>query len=86
MGELFSSGRIVDLILCVMVLEAMMIALLPGAKLRLVDLLALLLPGAFLLLALRAALVDADWRLVALLLSVAFVSHIVDVLRRLRQS
>lgn len=77
MAELFLTGRIVDLILGVMVIEAIIIG-------RRADIVAMLLPGACLLLALRAALVGADWTLIALLLAGSFLAHIVYVLRRLR--
>jgi hypothetical protein len=38
--------------------------------------------GAALLLALRAALTDADWRWMALALLAAFVTHLIDLYQR----
>ena len=85
MGSLFAGGWIVDLILAVMVLEGL--AALAwnrrtGGGQRPVDIAANLLAGAGLLLALRAALVDAWWGWVALGLTVALVGHLADFGRR----
>ena len=41
------------------------------------------LPGALLVLALRAALVGADWRWIALPLALSWPFHLIDVRRRL---
>jgi hypothetical protein len=85
MSELFSTGRIADLILALLVLEA--IALygwrrLTGGGIPLLDLLMNNIAGAGLLLALRAALTASNWTTIAGWLVVAFAAHIADVVRR----
>jgi hypothetical protein len=46
----------------------------------------MLLPGLFLLLALRAALVGEAWTRIAMLLALALVAHLGDLWRRMRVS
>ena len=87
MEALFASGRIVDLILALVAAEAVLIVVWrrrTGRGLRLPDAVSLLLPGAFLFLALRAALTAAPWTTTALWLVGAFAAHLVDVARRVR--
>ena len=82
--QLFSSGRVVDLILVVMVVEAAWLMTRPGfrsAAARL-DILVALAPGALILLALRAAMTGADWRWIALALAASFPAHMLDLQRR----
>lgn len=86
MGALFASGRIVDLILLLVLLEALALAAWarrsrsgPG----LAGLLPNLLAGAFLLLALRAALADAAWPWIAAALAGGLVAHLWDLSGRL---
>jgi hypothetical protein len=83
MEALFSSGRVVDVALCVMALEILAVGLLrrSGAAAR--EVAAAVLPGALLLLALRAALVGGPWTSVAAWLSAALVAHVFDLRRRL---
>ena len=78
MAELFASGRIVDLILLLMVVEAVVLI----AWVRRMDLLGNLVAGAALLLALRGALADIWWGWIALCLALALLAHIVDLWRR----
>ena len=80
MQSLFDSGRIVDFILLVMLVE--MAVLTATRRMRLPDVVFLMLPGACLLLALRGALVGAPWPMIAMALAASFVAHIVDVVRR----
>ena len=85
MSELFAGGRIVDLILGFMVLEA--IALVAyrrstGKGIARADLLANLFAGFFLLLALRGALMSAAWGWIAACLAAALVAHLADLRRR----
>jgi hypothetical protein len=80
MQELIGSGRIVDIILVVMLAE--MGVLLAMRRMGLVDLVVMMLPGACLLLALRAALVGAPWSYIAASLAASFVAHMIDVVRR----
>lgn len=81
MGTFFASGHAVDLVLVVMLAEAVYLKTrgwLAG------DIALLLLPGALMLLALRAALTDASWEWVALPLALSFPVHMLDVKRRIR--
>ena len=83
-AELFETGRIADLVLLVAVLEgaALMVApRLRGAMSR-IDVAALLLPGVFLILALRTEMTQAPDTMTAAFLAAAFVSHGVDLMRR----
>lgn len=86
---LFRSGRIADIVIAVMALEALGFALAARARSRnwsLGVMLTGLLPGVFLVLALRAALVQASTLWIALALSAALVSHLLDVRLRLTVS
>ena len=83
---MFRSGRMADIVIAVMVLEALGFAFAARARPRhwsLGVMLAGLLPGVFLVLALRAALVQASSLWIALALSAALVSHLLDVRLRL---
>lgn len=85
MTELFASGRIVDLILALMMLEgALLLAyrLRTGRGLAPADLAVNLLAGACLLLALRGALVGAGWGWIAICLAAALPAHLADLRRR----
>ena len=85
--SLFQSGRIVDLILVLMVVEAALLAVFryrTGRKPALGHFIGSLLAGAFLLLALRVALTDGSWRLIAALLGAALMSHLLDLSSRWR--
>jgi hypothetical protein len=77
---LIRSGHAVDLVLLVMLAEAVWLHVR-----RAVPLLALslaLLPGALILLAARAALTGAPWPLIALPLALSFPVHLWDLKRR----
>lgn len=86
MGELFASGRIVDLILALVAAEAGLALALRGRLKagRLGHLLAFLAAGAWLLLALRVALVQGWWGWVGLCLASAFVVHLITLGRQLK--
>lgn len=88
MAELFASGRLVDFILVVVVLEASVL-LWYWARARRgiapLDLLPNLCAGAFLLLALRATLTGDGWMIASLCLSAAGLAHLTDVYRRWRR-
>jgi hypothetical protein len=89
MQQFFDSGRIVDAIVLVMILEAIVLLAYrraTGRGLGFVDILSVLLPGACLLLALRAALRGEDWSAIALWLIAAFLLHLADIWRRVRAS
>jgi hypothetical protein len=79
---MFRSGRVADLVIGVMVLEALVFALAARSRSRgwsLGVMLTGLVPGLFLVLALRAALVQAPTHWIVLALSAALVSHLLDV-------
>lgn len=89
MAELFASGRIVDLIVAVMLVEAVALFVyhrMTGRGLDLPDILIVLVPGLCLLFALRAALTVQSWSVIALWLLAALVTHLADLWRRQRQS
>ena len=88
MADLFASGRLIDLILILVALEAAVLLLLwrqaqwgvaPG------DLLPNLCAGAFLLLALRATQGGAGWMIACGCLAAAGVAHLIDLGRRWRR-
>ena len=86
MAALFATGRIVDLILVLVVLEAAWLVLRhrrTGRGPAPADLLGNLLSGALLMLAVRGALVGAAWPWIALCLAGSFVAHLADLRRRL---
>lgn len=87
MAELFASGRIVDLIIALIVVEAAALVALRRTRRRgpdVASVIAMLVPGVFLLLALRAALTAAPWTTISLWLAAALVAHIADVAHRMR--
>lgn len=80
MDDLFASGRIVDLILALVVLEGLLLlALRRMHGIPMLPLMGNLLAGGCLLLALRGALVDAAWPWIALALFGALLAHLVDL-------
>ena len=88
MAELIQSGRIVDIILALMVIEAAVVCGFVFASRRQLPVVGLLLnlgAGAALLLALRAVATGADWRAAGIWLSVALLAHAGDLVLRLRR-
>jgi len=85
MEQLFASGRIIDLILVLMVLEYIGLWLYLGRSVAELGLMGYLLSGAFLLLALRVALADGGWMWIGAFLGAAFIVHLVDLRRRLAE-
>lgn len=81
MNEFFTSGTAIDLVLAVVAIEAIVLAI----WFRRIDLLVALLPGALLMLALRAALTGAGWEWVAILVTASLPAHLWDMRRRLSQ-
>ena len=82
---LFVDGKIADLVLAVMVVEALVfVALSRRAQsvLSLSSIFSALLPGFFLLLALRAVFVHAQWFWIALALTGALITHLIDMRMR----
>jgi hypothetical protein len=88
MAEWIASGQVVDLILVVMIAEAIGLFVLwrwRGAGIAPVPLLANLAAGACVMLALRAALTGASATTLAVLLSLSFAAHVVDLAVRWRR-
>jgi hypothetical protein len=85
MEEMFGSGRIVDLILGLIVLETaalMAYHKFTGGGIATTPLLTNMAAGSCLLLALRAALTGTHWRLIAVALGAAFAMHLLDLRSR----
>jgi len=84
----FQSGLVIDLILVLVLIEAVLLWLFrrrTGRGPSMAGLLPTLASGALLLLALRMALVEARWIWIAGPLSLALVAHIVDLGLRWRR-
>ena len=85
LSEWVRSGRIVDLILALVLLEALLLwawrARLP-ARPQGLDLIGVLAPGVCLLMALRGALTGAVWTVIAGWLAAALLPHLFDLARR----
>lgn len=97
MAALFDSGRIVEWILALILIEAVLLCAFAalgrrrkgwGSRLsgRLPGLLFNLAAGAFLLLALRAVLTGSDWMIAAAWLAMAGLAHVGDLVLRLGRS
>ena len=88
MADLFATGHVIDIILGLMLLEALASVLASERYRRASGMMALfcnLAAGAGLLLALRAAILHAAWPSIAVWLIVALVAHVGEVsLRWLR--
>lgn len=86
--HLFQSGRIVDLILLVVVIEIAVLALWPRLRggMNLIDVVSLTAPGVMLMLALRGVLTGAPYTMTAAMLAAAFVFHLWDITRRRRSA
>ena len=81
----FQSGRVADIVVAVMVLEALAliaIRVIKGRGFAVRYVISNLMAGLFLVLALRAALTGAAWPWIAASLSAAFVAHIADLALR----
>jgi len=88
MADLFASGRLVDLILVVVAIEAAALTLYWSRARRGVapfDLLPNLCAGLFLLLALRVTLAGAGWLMASACLAAAGLAHLTDLRRRWRK-
>ena len=77
---LFARGHAVDIVLAVIAAEALWLWFAP--RWRIADIAARLLPGALMLVALRAALTGAAWPLIALPLLASYPVHLLDLRRR----
>lgn len=88
MGEFVASGRIADLLLAVLLVEAALIHVhhrRTGRGVALADVGWFLLAGAALAVALRVALTGGPWPAIAAALAVAGVAHVADLARRWRR-
>ncbi len=80
MSGLLTSPHLIDLILLFTVVEAVVVV-----RLRILSpsgIARILLPGAFVMIALRAALADSAWPWVPLALAFALVAHLFDLFGR----
>jgi hypothetical protein len=82
-ATLVTSGRIADIVIAVMVIEA--VVLITIMRKPAVATLATLLPGAFMMLALRAALSGAGWEMIVLWISASLPAHLADLWLRTKQ-
>ncbi len=89
MAELIQSGRIADILLAILAIEALILGLVLRARSGearpeswTVRLAGLLLPGVMFVLALRLALTGAAWPWIALTLAGAGAAHAFDVWQR----
>ena len=80
MERLFAQGHAIDIVLAVMLAEAAW--LVAGRRVAIGAVAGMMLPGALILLAARAALTGSDWGLVALPLAASFPAHLAEVARR----
>ncbi len=80
MSALFASGRAVDIVLAVMLVEV--VVLIARRRQAATTVALAFLPGALILLAARAALTGAGWPVVAAWLAASFPAHLADVRRR----
>jgi len=87
MESLFASGRIADIALVVMAAEAVILYVviaLRGDAIRYRALVANLAAGACLVIAVRLALVGANWQWIAIALAASLLAHSTDLALRLR--
>ena len=80
MAWLFASGHAVDIVLMVMLGEA--VWLLTRGGWRSLDVALCIMPGALMLLGLRATLTGMGWQWTALFLALSFPVHLADLRRR----
>jgi hypothetical protein len=88
MADLFVSGRLIDLVLAVVIIEAAVLIVVWRRSRRGIapsDLLPNLCAGAFLLLALRATLAGGGWMIASTCLAAAGLAHLIDLYRRWRR-
>ena len=80
MESFFTSGHAVDLVLAVMLVEATILIMIK--RRTPITVLLTILPGAVMMLALRAALTGAGWQWVAIWLTVSLPLHLADLRHR----
>lgn len=87
MSEFFASGRVIDLVLVVVVIEVIALSVWPRLRgsMSLVDVASLIAPGVMLMLVIRNEMTQGPYTITAALLAAAFVCHLIDLYCR-RQS
>lgn len=88
MADAFASGLVIDVILAVMVLEALALFIYrqrTGKGPTVAETLANLASGACIMLAVRSALTGDVWQITAAWLMAAFASHLADLAIRFRR-
>ena len=89
MGDFIASGRAIDVIIALMAVEAVVLYVhgrRTGGGIAGPDVLINLVAGASLMLAVRAALIDAGPGWIAVCLLTSLVAHAADLARRWRRS
>ncbi len=87
MAEFIQSGRVADLVMLCLIVEASLLGVWrwrTGRGLSWASIAALAVPGMMLALALRAALTGAWWGWVAISLGAALLAHLADLHWRIR--
>jgi hypothetical protein len=79
MEEFFGSGRAVDVVLLVLMVEAIWLKMRGNVW---ADIVPALLPAVLMMIALRAALTGMGWPFVSIPLALAFPVHLYDLRRR----
>ena len=88
MDGFFANGRVVDLIVIFMLIEAVVLVSyrrLTGHELNTLEIVVVLLPGLCLLLALKSALTQEPWPWILAWLGAALVMHLADLWQRQRR-
>ena len=86
-GGFFAGTGLVDFVIAVTFVEGVLLSLWnvrTGRGMPVRDVLGMLLPGMWLMLAMRSVMIGSDWIIAALFLLSAGFSHVSDLLRRLR--
>jgi hypothetical protein len=80
LDELFRSGRAIDIVMAVMLVEALV--LVARKRSDPLSILLALLPGMLILVALRLAITGSGWPVVAAVLLLSWPVHLADIARR----
>jgi hypothetical protein len=80
MQTYFASGQAIDVVLAFMVVEALFLVIMRKRPTLTVAL--TILPGAAMMLALRAALTGGSWQMIGLWLTVSLPLHLADLRHR----
>jgi hypothetical protein len=87
MQAFFESGRIIDVILLIVAIEAVVVVILRHRLAGLFDMRGFfvsLVSGVCLMVALRGALTGAPWTFIAPFLVASLIAHLIDVAQRWR--